>query len=163
MAIPWLRAPWASDEPHDRIAAPPQDPLAALLPAVLLASAAITVVAQRPLLVQEVLLNVAPLNAPFSLGDTAAVLLWSASLWFVSPWQLLLLFLGKVETERPSDWLLSRLAAAAGIDTSSPSYAHPPALVAAAGALTLLGGAGVAGALTWSLQGERGDCSEQVG
>ena len=32
------------------------------------------------------------------LGDYAAALLWTCSLWFASPWQLLLLFLGKIET-----------------------------------------------------------------
>ena len=40
-------------------------------------------------------------------GDAAAALMWSTSLWFVSPLQLLLLFLGKIETERPSDWLMN--------------------------------------------------------
>ncbi len=45
-------------------------------------------------------------NAP---GDLAAGLLWSVSLYFCSPLQLLLLFLGRIETERPSDWVLRQL------------------------------------------------------
>ncbi len=44
-------------------------------------------------------------------------MLWSLSLWFASPLQLLLLFLGKVDTERPSDWILRRLGA---FDESQP-------------------------------------------
>lgn len=46
------------------------------------------------------------LNRP---GDLAAGLLWSVSLYFCSPLQLLLLFLGRIETERPSDWVLRQL------------------------------------------------------
>ena len=42
-------------------------------------------------------------------GDLAAGLLWSVSLYFCSPLQLLLLFLGRIETERPSDWVLRQL------------------------------------------------------
>lgn len=47
-------------------------------------------------------------------GDVLGGSLWSIALYFTSPWQLLLIFLGKVETERPSDWLLDRLASALG-------------------------------------------------
>ena len=49
------------------------------------------------------------------LGDVFAAALWSVTLWFVSPLQLLLLFLGKIETERPSDFLISRIGRAAGL------------------------------------------------
>ena len=43
------------------------------------------------------------------LGDYAAAVLWAIGLYFCSPYQLLLLFLGKIETERPSDWILQKL------------------------------------------------------
>lgn len=39
-------------------------------------------------------------------GDLAGAGLWGTALYFASPLQLLLLFLGRIETERPSDWLL---------------------------------------------------------
>jgi hypothetical protein len=45
-------------------------------------------------------------------GDVAGALLWAAALWYVSPLQLLLVFLGKFDTERPSDWLMNKLGRA---------------------------------------------------
>ena len=54
-------------------------------------------------------------------GDSLGAVLWSVSLYFSSPWQLLLIFLGRVDTERPSDWLLSNLAKTAGL-----KYAFDP-------------------------------------
>ncbi len=39
-----------------------------------------------------------------------AGLLWGLSLFYASPLQQLLLFLGKVETERPSDWIIMNIA-----------------------------------------------------
>jgi hypothetical protein len=48
-------------------------------------------------------------------GDLLGAALWSASYWYVTPLQLLLLFLGKTDTERPSDWLLAQLGWAAGL------------------------------------------------
>lgn len=47
-------------------------------------------------------------------GDVAGAALWGLSLYYCSPWQLLLLFLGEVDTERPSDWLLRLLGSATG-------------------------------------------------
>jgi hypothetical protein len=48
-------------------------------------------------------------------GDLAGALLWSAALWYASPLQLLLVFLGVFEKERPSDWVMSRVGRAAGL------------------------------------------------
>jgi hypothetical protein len=48
------------------------------------------------------------------LGDGAAALLWGIALWFCSPLQLLLLFLGRIDTERPSDWALRQLGMLTG-------------------------------------------------
>lgn len=47
-------------------------------------------------------------------GDIAGAGLWATSLYYCSPLQLLLLFLGDVQTERPSDWLLRVLGSATG-------------------------------------------------
>lgn len=47
-------------------------------------------------------------------GDVLGGILWSVALYFTSPWQLLLIFLGRVDTERPSDWLMDLLAKVAG-------------------------------------------------
>lgn len=52
----------------------------------------------------------------FSGGDTLGAVLWGTALWFVSPLQLLLLFFGAIETERPSDWLMQQLGRAAGLE-----------------------------------------------
>ena len=49
-------------------------------------------------------------------GETLAAVLWSISLYFCSPWQTLLIFLGRVDTERPSDWLMAQLAKATGLE-----------------------------------------------
>ncbi len=48
------------------------------------------------------------------LGDLAAGGLWAVALYFCSPLQLLLLFLGRIETERPSDWVLRQLGRLTG-------------------------------------------------
>lgn len=62
------------------------------------------------------------LRGSFS-GDTLGAVLWSTSLYFCSPWQTLLIFLGRVDTERPSDWTMNLLSKAAGIECAlfSPS------------------------------------------
>lgn len=51
----------------------------------------------------------------FGVGDLAAAGLWSVALYFCSPLQLLLLFLGRIETERPSDWVLRQLGQLSGL------------------------------------------------
>jgi hypothetical protein len=58
-------------------------------------------------------------------GDLLGALFWSISLYFASPWQLLLLFLGKVETDRPSDWILRRMGEAAKLDIDAIDYEAP--------------------------------------
>jgi hypothetical protein len=46
-------------------------------------------------------------------------LLWGLSLWFATPLQLLLLFLGELDTSRPSDGVLRLLGTAAGQDVDA--------------------------------------------
>ena len=48
-------------------------------------------------------------------GDVAGGALWAVALYYCSPVQLLLLFLGRFETERPSDGILRLLGLAAGL------------------------------------------------
>ena len=60
-----------------------------------------------------------------STSDFIAAGLWSISLYFVSPLQLLLLFLGKLETERPSDWFMNLIGQAAGEPVKELGYTHP--------------------------------------
>lgn len=38
--------------------------------------------------------------------------LWGTSLFYATPYQLLLLFLGKIDIERPSDWLILQMCGA---------------------------------------------------
>jgi hypothetical protein len=45
----------------------------------------------------------------WGIGDAAGAGLWAVALYFCSPLQLLLLFLGKIDTERPSDFVLRQL------------------------------------------------------
>lgn len=47
-------------------------------------------------------------------GDFVGAGLWAVSLYYCTPLQLLLLFLGEVDTARPSDWLLNTLGRATG-------------------------------------------------
>ena len=47
-------------------------------------------------------------------GDVVGAGLWAVSLYYCTPLQLLLLFLGEVDTARPSDWLLGVLGRATG-------------------------------------------------
>eukprot|EP00890_Picochlorum_soloecismus_P005939 jgi/Picsp_1/6346/NSC_03695-R1_expressed protein [Chlorella variabilis] len=46
------------------------------------------------------------MDGEFSSGDLIASLLWSVAYYFCTPLQLLLLFFGRFETERPSDWIV---------------------------------------------------------
>jgi len=41
-------------------------------------------------------------------GNAVAAAVWSFGLFFKSPLQILLVFLGRTDTERPSDWLLRK-------------------------------------------------------
>ena len=50
----------------------------------------------------------------WGVGDALGGVLWSITLYFCTPWQLLLIFLGRVDTERPSDWLIAKVGRAAG-------------------------------------------------
>jgi hypothetical protein len=52
----------------------------------------------------------------FGAGDVAGAVFWGASVFFCSPLQLLYLFLGKIDTERPSDWVLQKLGQAARLE-----------------------------------------------
>lgn len=103
----------------------------------------------------------------FSMGlpDAAAAAMWSLSLWFVSPLQLLLLFLGKIETERPSDWVMNGLGTLSGQPVKDLGYEHPLAVRAAAATATVAAGCGVAygldaglGDATWGVSSGIASC-----
>lgn len=97
-------------------------------------------------------------DSSFGAGDALGALLWGGSLYFCSPVQLLLLFFGFIETERPSDWVLRRLGLAAGLDVDALDYRVPAALQAAA--VAGFGAAGVA--IAWALQALLGDATWSV-
>lgn len=84
---------------------------------------------------------------PFGVGGITASILWSVSLWFASPLQLLLLFLGKIETERPSDWFMNIVADGMGLPTKDLGYEHPTYVRAAAVAFIVASGVAIAAAL----------------
>lgn len=54
-------------------------------------------------------------GSAFGPGDAVAAALWTASLYFCSPLQLLIIFFGSFERERPSDWVLRQLGRLAGL------------------------------------------------
>jgi hypothetical protein len=84
---------------------------------------------------------------PFGVGGVTASILWSVSLWFASPLQLLLLFLGKIETERPSDWFMNVLAGSLGLPTKDLAYEHPAYIRVAAVVFIVASGVAIAAAL----------------
>eukprot|EP00878_Enallax_costatus_P022071 GHUV01023403.1.p1 GENE.GHUV01023403.1~~GHUV01023403.1.p1 ORF type:complete len:258 (+),score=58.55 GHUV01023403.1:156-929(+) len=85
--------------------------------------------------------------AGLGLGDIAGALLWATALWYVSPLQLLLVFLGKFDTDRPSDWIINRLGRAAGNNVEAIDYVAPLWTGAAAAATCLLGGIAISALL----------------
>lgn len=94
----------------------------------------------------------------FGAGDVAGGLLWSFSLWFCSPWQLLLLFLGAIETERPSDWLIQKFGRMTGQPVEAVDYSAPLGLRLAAGGVCIVTGFSIAaicevglGDATWAV------------
>jgi hypothetical protein len=84
-------------------------------------------------------------------ANVLSAVLWSVSLWFVSPLQLLLLFLGKIETERPSDWIMQLIGRGTDQPVDNVGYEHP-AWLTVIGLFVVLGnGCSVAFGLTWAL------------
>lgn len=73
-------------------------------------------------------------------GDLGATVLWGISLYYVSPLQLLLLFLGRIETERPSDWVLRLLGTSSGLDVDAIDYVAPLTVRLGAAAIFALSG-----------------------
>jgi len=61
-------------------------------------------------------------DTSLSPGDFAGAMLWSLSYYFVSPLQLLLLFLGRIETTRPSDAIIKLGGQLMGKDTEALGY-----------------------------------------
>lgn len=61
----------------------------------------------------------------FSVGDAFGALLWSAACWFTNPYQVTVLFLGRFEGQRPSDWVMARVSSAMGIDVNAAGYSPP--------------------------------------
>lgn len=93
-----------------------------------------------------------------SIGDLTGAAIWAVALYFVSPWQLLLLFLGRIETERPSDWLLNLLGRGTGQDVEAIDYKVPAQLHAVTIAFFIVSGMATAttlelllGDATWSI------------
>lgn len=101
----------------------------------------------------------------FGFGDGVGAALWSLALWYCSPLQLLLLFWGQFERERPSDWVMRQLGQAAGLPVDAVDYSAPLTLRGAALAFTALCGVGTAwafslalGDATWSVSSGIGAC-----
>ena len=95
----------------------------------------------------------------FGLGDACGAALWTVSLYYLSPYQAVLLFLGRLETARPSDWVLRQVGRALhGSDLDDPDFEASRSVYAATWAIFAASGASVALALnvllgeaTWSV------------
>ncbi|KAF8065607.1 hypothetical protein HT031_003208 [Scenedesmus sp. PABB004] len=81
------------------------------------------------------------------LGDLAGAALWAVALWYVSPLQLLLAFIGRFDVERPSDWIIAALGRATGQPVDAIDYVAPASLRAAAALACGAGGVATAAAL----------------
>lgn len=101
-----------------------------------------------------------------SFGDLCGSALWALSYYFVSPVQLLLLFLGRIDTERPSD-VVMRLGGKIimGNDVDALGYEHPTVVRVAAISLAVFWGIVTAqlfevllGDATWSVSTGIGAC-----
>jgi hypothetical protein len=97
-------------------------------------------------------------DSGFSLGDLAGSALWALSFYFVSPLQLLLFWLGKIETERPSDWIMRVGGKIQGNDVDALGYEPSSALKAFAVSVAIFSGILTASVLevtlgdaTWSV------------
>jgi uncharacterized membrane protein YgcG len=97
-------------------------------------------------------------GSTFAAGDIFAALLWSASLYFASPYQQLLLFLGKIETERPSDSVMDFLGRLTGKNLDAVDYEPSIALKAttiiffiASGCLVSFGLEATLGDASWAV------------
>eukprot|EP00884_Botryococcus_braunii_P016628 jgi/Botrbrau1/3649/Bobra.0204s0039.1 len=86
-------------------------------------------------------------------GDVAGAFLWAVALYYCSPLQLLLLFLGKIDTERPSDWLLRQLGLLFKLPVEDLGYQAPAGLKLATAVLFLFGG----GLTAWAFEAGLGD------
>lgn len=102
--------------------------------------------------------DIGAFGGQFNVFDVVAAMMWSVSLYYVSPLQLLLLFLGKIETERPSDWFMYVLGKAGGLPVDTVDYQHPLSLRAITVLASVLTGFGIAfgfeislGDPTWAL------------
>lgn len=100
-----------------------------------------------------------------SFGDICGSALWALSYYFVSPVQLLLLFLGRIDTDRPSDIVMRIGGRLMGKDVDALGYEDPVVLKAAAISLAVFWGVVTAqlfelllGDATWSVSTGIGAC-----
>ena len=98
-------------------------------------------------------------------GDFVGAGLWAVALYYTSPVQLLLFFMGRIEAERPSDGVLRVAGRLLGGDVAAPDYVAPPAVYAATYAAFAAAGVGAAAGLnlalgdgTWSVASGIGLC-----
>ncbi len=85
------------------------------------------------------------------LGDVIGGLLWSASLWYCTPVQLIALFFGQTDRERPSDAVMRFVGSALGQPVDAIDYVAPVQVKAAAVLVCLASGLGISAALAYSL------------
>ncbi len=87
--------------------------------------------------------------------------MWGISFYFASPLQLLLLFFGRIETERPSDWMQHYISLLAGEPQTATQGGAQAAVISMCAALGLAISYALnmtLGDATWSLSTGIGAC-----
>jgi hypothetical protein len=92
-------------------------------------------------------------ESALSLSTVAGGALWAVALYFASPVSVLLLFLGRTDSERPSDWVLKKATGVAKMeDASTAAQAAVVAWFAICGvAIAVLGESAFGGDSTWGI------------
>lgn len=90
----------------------------------------------------------------FTAGAVASSLLWTVSLYYASPLQAVLLFLGKIDQSRPSDGVQQILGKWMGYDVTRVEYEAPGIVRVATASVFLVAGTGVTASLRALTEGD---------
>mmetsp|Transcript_12321 Transcript_12321/g.14730 ORF Transcript_12321/g.14730 Transcript_12321/m.14730 type:complete len:367 (+) Transcript_12321:192-1292(+) len=90
-------------------------------------------------------------DAGAPIGNLFASSAWALSLYYASPIQLLLFFLGRIDVERPSDQVLKIVGDAFGLDVRAKGYEPPASVKAVTVAVFVASGCSVAWLSDWAL------------
>lgn len=141
-----------------------QDEAVVVGSALVLSTVAVIGILTLPKLVQETD-QLYYFDYDMSFGDVCGSILWAVSYYYVSPVQLLLLFLGRIDTDRPSDMVKRIGGKLMGNDVNALGYEDPLFLKVVSVSLAVFWGVITAqvfelllGDATWSVSTGIGAC-----